>query len=67
MGTFRRVVKNLKVIAEANSDDKLMLVDGLMKIGRTVAVTGSSTSDAKVLQRADIGFAMGLSGTDMAK
>ena len=49
MGTFRRVVKNLKVLADADSHDKLMLVDGLIKIGRTVAATGSSKSDVAVL------------------
>ena len=54
-------------MARSQPDDKFMLVDGLIKIGRTVAVTGDGTNDAPALNRSDVGFAMGITGTDVAK
>ena len=48
-------------------EHKYELVSGLIKKGNVVAVTGDGTNDAPALVRADVGFAMGKSGTQMAK
>ena len=64
---FREIEKKLKVLARSQPDDKFMLVHGLIEIGRTVAVTGDGTNDAPALHRSDVGFAMGITGTDVAK
>lgn len=67
MNVFRKIDAKLKVMARSAPDDKFMLVDGLIKIGKTVAVTGDGTNDAPALNRSDVGFAMGITGTDVAK
>jgi len=64
---FREIERKLKVLARSQPDDKFLLVHGLIEIGRTVAVTGDGTNDAPALKRADVGFAMGITGTDVAK
>jgi magnesium-transporting ATPase (P-type) len=64
---FRNITKKLKVLARSLPDDKFMLVHGLIEEGATVAVTGDGTNDAPALHRADVGFAMGIAGTDVAK
>jgi P-type E1-E2 ATPase len=59
--------KTLKVLARSRPEDKYLLVTGLKEIGEVVAVTGDGTNDASALKKADVGFAMGISGTDVAK
>lgn len=61
------VVPRLQVLARSSPDDKEVLVRHLRKMGETVAVTGDGTNDAFALKAADVGFAMGVSGTDVAK
>jgi magnesium-transporting ATPase (P-type) len=65
---FKRVVidNNLKVIARANPEDKLILSVGLMDLGHTVAVTGEGINDVPALENSHVGFCMG-SGVSAAK
>jgi Ca2+ transporting ATPase len=67
MKEFKKVKKHLKVLARSSPEDKFMLVTGLMETGDVVAVTGDGTNDVPALNKADVGFAMGIAGTDPAK
>jgi Ca2+ transporting ATPase len=64
---FKTVAKNLRVLARSRPEDKYLLVTGLKELGEVVAVTGDGTNDALALKKADVGFAMGITGTDIAK
>ena len=64
---FKSVWKNLDVLARSRPEDKYLLVTGLKQMGDIVAVTGDGTNDAPALKKADVGFAMGITGTDVAK
>ena len=67
MDSFQELIKNLKVIARARAIDKYALVLGLRELDNVVAVTGDGTNDASALSKADVGFAMGKTGTDVAR
>jgi P-type Ca2+ transporter type 2C len=58
---------NLQVLARSSPEDKRILVTRLKRLGQTVAVTGDGTNDAPALKAADVGFSMGISGTEVAK
>lgn len=64
---FAKYRDHLKVLAWSRPDDKYLLVTGLKQFGDVVAVTGDGTNDAPALKKADVGFAMGITGTDVAK
>ena len=64
---FKSIWKNLRVLARSRPEDKYLLVTGLKEMGDVVAVTGDGTNDAPALKKADVGFAMGITGTDVAK
>ena len=64
---FKKIEEHLKVVARSRPEDKYLLVTGLRQMDKTVAVTGDGTNDAPALKKADVGFAMGITGTDIAK
>jgi P-type Ca2+ transporter type 2C len=57
----------IQVLARATPNDKLILVREHKKLGEVVAVTGDGTNDAPALKEADVGFALGVAGTEIAK
>lgn len=64
---FDEIYPRLVVLARSRPEDKYALVVGLMERGHVVAVTGDGTNDAPALKKADVGFAMGIAGTETAK
>ncbi|XP_062165564.1 calcium-transporting ATPase 10, plasma membrane-type isoform X2 [Alnus glutinosa] len=62
-----KIADQISVMGRSSPNDKLLLVQALKKRGHVVAVTGDGTNDAPALHEADIGLAMGISGTEVAK
>ncbi|CAN4112983.1 unnamed protein product [Withania somnifera] len=63
----KEVADKISVMGRSSPNDKLLLVQALRSKGHVVAVTGDGTNDAPALHEADIGLAMGISGTEVAK
>lgn len=64
---MKRVIPRLQVLARSSPEDKRILVMMLKELGETVAVTGDGTNDAPALKMSDVGFSMGIAGTEVAK
>ena len=69
---FDKVWPKLRVLARSSPNDKYILVKHIIEskisnVHEVVAVTGDGTNDAPALKMADVGFAMGIAGTEVAK
>ncbi|GFF96912.1 calcium-transporting ATPase 2 [Aspergillus lentulus] len=64
---FKDVLPQLQVLARSSPEDKRILVTKLRDMGEIVAVTGDGTNDGPALKAANIGFSMGIAGTEVAK
>lgn len=64
---FNLIWRDLCVLARSRPEDKYALVTGLKELDNVVAVTGDGTNDAPALSKANVGFAMNIAGTEVAK
>ncbi|TRM65028.1 hypothetical protein BD626DRAFT_547303 [Schizophyllum amplum] len=61
------IIPRLQVLARSSPEDKKILVNSLKSLGEIVGVTGDGTNDGPALKTANVGFSMGIAGTEVAK
>ncbi|MGL5314105.1 MAG: calcium-translocating P-type ATPase, PMCA-type [Peptostreptococcaceae bacterium] len=64
---LREEIKEISIVARSKPDTKMRIVQALQSNNEVVAVTGDGINDAPALSRADVGIAMGISGTEVSK
>ena len=64
---FADAIGNITVYSRITAENKVRIIKAWQNAGHSVLITGDSASDAEVLRTADIGAAMGITGTDVAK